>query len=356
MNNKLWMAACSCALAIIAGCSEPEQQEVAEVTQPVKVMTIGGASGELTREFPGTVRATQRVTMSFQVPGRLVEFPVREGQPVKEGDQLGRLDDSDYRSSLDAAQADLTRSEANFKRAQELIQQNYVSQADYDQIQANYNIAKSNAAKAQKAFDDTHLIAPFDGVVARTFVQNFQEVQAKEPVLSLQNTEELEVVVNVPESLVVRRGDEVDLTLTGTFQSIPGVTFPLKIKEFATEANPDTQTFDYVLSIEDAQGHNLLPGMTAVVRGERTSTAGSANFNIRIPLSALASTEDETASVWVLDESNRVSQHQIITGELTGSDTIEVRSGLAVGDRLAIAGVSTLREGMKVKPIDKVEF
>ncbi|MDC0662740.1 efflux RND transporter periplasmic adaptor subunit [Marinobacter sp. SS21] len=356
MNKKLRLVLWGTLLVFMAGCGDQEPAPQPPVTQPVKVITIGSGNDLRQRDFPGTVRATQRVTMAFQVPGRLVELPVTEGQQVQAGDQLGLLDDSDYRSNLAAAQAELTRTEANFNRARELIERNYVSQADFDTIQANYNIAQSNLQKAQKALNDTRLVAPFDGVVARTFVQNFEEVQAKEPVLSLQNNRELEVVVNVPESLVVRGKDTTGLVLSGRFDGIPGVTFPLRVKEFATEASPDTQTFEYVLAIENTRGHNLLPGMTALVHAERSLPTVDTDAPLSIPLSALVAGPEDKASVWVVGEDDRVSQRPVVTGELVGNDRIEVRSGLAPGDTVVTAGVGELRDNMQVKPITKVEF
>ncbi|GAA3566507.1 efflux RND transporter periplasmic adaptor subunit [Marinobacter xestospongiae] len=356
MNSTLRILPWIFLVLLLGACGEAPDTPAPAVVQPVKILTLGGSGQTLSREFPGTVRATQRVSMAFQVPGRLVEFPVKEGQQVQAGDQLGLLDDADYRSNLAAAQADLTRTEANFKRAQELIGKNYVSQAEFDSIRASYNIAQSNLEKARKALNDTRLIAPFDGVVARTLVQNFEEVQAKQPVLSLQNNNELEVIVNVPESLVVRHNDAEGLQLTGTFEGIPGVEFPLEIKEFATEANPETQTFDYVLSIQQTEGYNVLPGMTANVRAAQTSLEGSDSYRITLPLAALTPAEDSQPSVWLLDDDNRVHRQPVETGEFAGQDSIIVSSGLTPGDRVVIAGVSALREGMQVKPIDKVEF
>lgn len=356
MTNKFWMALVVSTLTLCSACSEPPQPPASTVVQPVKVMTVGGDEALLSRAFPATVRAAQRVTMAFQVPGRLVEFEVREGQQVTEGQQLGRLDDSDYRSNLDAAQADLSRTTANYNRAKDLIEKNYVSQAEYDTIEANYNIAVSNVAKARKALNDTRLVAPFDGVVARTFVQNFEEVQAKEAVLSLQNNNELEVVVSVPESLVVRRNENVEVQLEGAFEGIPGKTFPLKIKEFSTVASEETQTFEYVLTIEETAGYNLLPGMTATVKVQQLATATQAQRPVVIPLSALASSENNQASVWLLDADNRVSLQSVVTGELIGNSSITVVSGLTPGDQLVTAGVSKMSEGLEVHPIDKVEF
>ncbi|WP_100638401.1 efflux RND transporter periplasmic adaptor subunit [Marinobacter salexigens] len=357
MNLTLRIAFYALATIILVGCSEPEKATSQPVIQPVKVMTIGSEDATLVREFPGTVRASQRVTMAFQVPGRLVEFPVRESQTITKGTLLARLDPSDYNSNFSAARTQMTTAEANFKRAKDLIEKKYISQAEYDKIESSYNVAQTEFEKARKALNETRLIAPFEGVIARTFVDNFQEVQPKEPILNLQNNRELEVVVDIPENLIVRyssTGGRIDLS--ARFDGIPNRSFPLAIKEHATEASPDTQTFQYVLSFEDTAGQNLLPGMTAIVRAQRKSDGGNGETLIAVPLSAVVADSNRQKVVWIINDDNRVSKRPVETGDLVGSSSILITSGLHTGDTLATAGASSLTEGMQVKPIHKVEF
>lgn len=352
-GRTLALAGLFASFALVVGCSEPPAPPVA-VVQPVKVMTIGQSDSTIKREFPATVRATERATIAFQVPGKLVALPVKEGQAVAAGELLARLDDADYQASFDAAQAQLTQTEGNFKRAEELIQKNYVSQAEFDKIKADFDIARSNLSKARKALNDTRLQAPFAGVVARTFVDNFQEVQAKEPVLSLQNNNALELVVNVPEALVLKRDDRAALEIKASFEAIPGKQFELAVKEFATEADPDTQTFRYVLSILDGEGNNLLPGMTATVHVAASSETRSGR--VIIPLSALVAGDNGGKSVWLVSQDNTVGLKPVVIGELSGADSVAVREGLASGDKVVVAGTAALVSGLEVKPVETIEF
>lgn len=337
----------------MVGCGE-EPTVLEPVAQPVKVLQIGSADATVLRSFPATVRATERAQIAFQVPGKLVSFLVREGEEVSQGQLLAQLDDADYQADLAAAQASVTQTEGNFRRAQELIEKNYVSQAEFDKIKADYDVALSNLARAQKAVNDTRLEAPFDGVVARTFVDNFQEVQAKETILSLQNNAALELVVNVPETLVLRRDEGALLEINASFEAIADTRFPLSIKEFATEADPATQTFQYVMSLEDTAGHNLLPGMTATVHVAATSERRSER--VIIPLSALAAGADGGEAVWVVIADNQVTKAPVTLGELSGEDSIAVLSGLSPGDQVVIAGTASLVEGMVVNPVTQIEF
>jgi Multidrug resistance efflux pump len=107
------------------------------------------------------VRAAQRSDLSFQVSGKIIEFSVKEGQKVSQGDVLGKLDDSDYLSNLNAARAERDKNKANFDRAEELIVDNFISRSDYDKIKASLDVSVSNLERTEKAYDDTKMNRAF---------------------------------------------------------------------------------------------------------------------------------------------------------------------------------------------------
>ena len=339
----------------LVGCGKEEVKDVAEVIQPAKVMIVTGASNEINRQLPGTVRASQRVNLAFQVPGKLKYFPLKEGQKVSEGEILGRLDDRDYRSDLSAARAEHTKTKANFKRAEELLVKKFISQAEYDKLKAALDVAVSNQEKAAKALDDAELKAPFTGTVARRYVENFQDVQAKQAIISLQDNSQLEVVVNVSETLVSRRNTDDSLQMTARFEAFPNEQFELFVKEFSTEADSKTQTFEIVLGMKDVKGVALLPGMTAKVFVKKISTIEESDIYL-VPMHAVVADDDENAFVWVVNESsNTVTKKLVALGDLRGKDSIEA-IGLASGDVVVIGGVTKMREGKVIRPIEKVEY
>ncbi len=354
MNNKYSLTLLILGLSFISACQQAEPPAAEPVVQPVKVIEISAGDGAVKRDLPATVRASQRANLSFQVPGKLVELPVKDGQEVTKGQLLARLDEADYRISLNAAEAQLNSAKANFERAEELIEKDYVSRSDYDKLKAAFDIASSDYEKAAKALRDTRMKAPFDGAVARVIVDNFQEVQAKQDILSLQNNKLLEVVVNIPENLVLRSKGDANVELNASLEGIPDKKFPLSVKEFSTDADPETRTYQYVLTIDDTFGENILPGMTAMVNARRTDLAVTGRTVI--PLSALVAGEDSDKRVWTVGADNKVSTSVVTTGNLVGSDSIAVLSGLNAGDRVVVAGISALIEGMKVKPVETISF
>lgn len=349
MRTLIWLAG----IALIAGCSE-KPAPTHQVVQPVKVIQVN-AGGAMSRDLPGVVRASQRVDLAFQVPGRLTSFNLKEGQSIKQGETIGALDNTDYKATLDAARADADQAKANFDRAEELIAKDFISKMDYDKLKAGYEIARSNLAKAEKAYNDTRLLAPFSGVVARKYVDNFEEIQAKQPIISLQDKDNLELVVNVSENLLARsrNEDRSNLAMVANFDALPDFHFELFIKEFTTEANPTTQTFQYVLGIKDRQGANLLPGMTANVT---VTNRNHSEQVLVVPLQALAADTDGNKIVWRLDAENRVSAQPVSLGLPVGSNKVQILDGLNPGDTVAIAGLSSLTDGLEVKPITEVRY
>lgn len=323
------------------------------IIRPAKVITVGDQYLQ-TRDIPGTVRASQRSELSFQVPGQIIELNIREGQKVQKGYLLARLDASDYQSSVSAKRAEMTKFRSNFERAKELITGKFISQSEYDTIKAAYEVAVASLEQAQKALRDSQLTAPFTGLVARRFVENFEDVQAKQPILSLQGSDNLEIVVAVSETLIARRTDEPNFDLSAKFDAIPETSFELHLIEFATEADPQTQTFEYVLGITAGSPRNILPGMTATVTITRRpdEVAGP----LTVPMAAIFAGENDAKHLWVVDDDNKVSARLIQTGELAGQDHIVVHSGLEIGELIVVAGAGSLDEGREIKPITQVIY
>lgn len=344
---------------MLGGCQNKEEAPPPEVVRPVKVMTLGEAGMGVQRTFPGKVRAAQRVDLAFQVAGPLVELPIKEGQLLEKGDLVGRIDPRDFKSNLKAAQAEYEKAKANYARASNLVKDGFISKSEFDRLKAKRDVDAAELEKRKKALDDTNMRAPFGGVVARRYVQNFEEVRAKQPVISLQDNSTLEIVVDVPERIILqRRAQREVVDIKGRFETIPDREFELSVKEYATEADSKTQTFRYVLVMPRPEGINILPGMTALVRAARTDaspTDAAAVFTI--PAIAVIADEGGNAGVWVVDsDTSLVSRRGVRTGELTGVAEIQVLEGLQAGDTIAVAGVSQLREGMKVRPVTEIKY
>ncbi|QDU90357.1 Multidrug resistance protein MdtE precursor [Pirellulimonas nuda] len=404
----------ACGVLLAAGCDQPEPPRV-ERPRPVKTVTVSAWEDAHTRTFPGRVEASRRVELAFQVPGVIVELPVKEGQEVAQGDLLAQLRTDEFQARLEALKGRLDRARAELQsalagerpeerlrreadvrstRAQlanaqteygryaRLLPTRAITRADYERAETAYRVAEeahqaalqmlekgsiardedvqarradvrgleAQVVEAQLQLDDCTLRAPFDGVIAQRFVEQGQNVQAKQRVVRFQDVDEVEIIVDVPESVMaadIRTAEVVNMVarITGA----PGLEFPAVIREVAQAADPVTQTFQVRVVMEAPEGVRVLPGMTATVTASfrRASVLGN---RVLAPASAVTKDPSGRQIAWVLGPEGKVAAREVKLGELTGGQ-VEVVSGLEPGERIASAGAGFLREGMKVRDL-----
>ena len=328
--------------------------------RPVKSMLVGPPPRVPSIHFPGVVDARAGVDLSFEVGGRIVEFPATRGLEVKEGDVLARLDDRDYANSVKTAEAELAYAESNFKRMEAALAQNAVSQDEFSSARASRDKARAALDSAKKALDDTVLKARFSGVVSDTYADNFDTVAAGTPILKLQDLTAFDLAVSVPESYVLSGSADVRsrYTFEASFDSLPGRTFPVTVKDAARIADPVTQTYRATFTLEAPEGLIILPGMTCDVTSTVTEEdlAATAGDKLAVPSNAVGAAADATSFVWRLDDNGdgtfTARRATVKLGQRTG-ESIYVLSGLSAGERIAVAGVTVLTEGRIVRLTDE---
>lgn len=355
MAKKMMGGAAALMLLAVAGCSE-ETVEAPPAVRPVKIHTIGSQDSASIREYPGTIRASQNAEMGFEVAGRITEFFVFEGDPVVQGEVLARLDPRDYEAEEKAVLADLRKAEADLQRSLRIQKEDSgaISQETIDGHRRAVEVAKARLEISEKGVEDTDLRAPFSGRMARKLVEDFANVQAKEPVLILQDTSTLEIEVSVPERDVAQaQRDRTNVSMSETnpevvVSALADRSFPAKVKEFATTADPVTRTFPIKLTFDNPDNINILPGMTAKVR-----VVIDPDRAWSVPATAAQADENGTPYVWKIDaDSMTVAPVEVELGQVFG-DRVRIEKGVSEGDLIAVSGVTQLREGMEVRAYER---
>lgn len=355
------------ALAGLVACGGEQQAAPEPASRPVKVFVVEGGEVDAVRSFPGKVDASQRAELAFRVSGKLQEVLVKEGDLVDEGQVLARLDPTDYKLVLEDRQARFDNTSSNFKRAQELVADGNISRLDFDRMEAEYRTATAALSQAEKDLEYAVLVAPFRGRIAQRDVENFEEVLAKRTVFWLQNIDQLDVVINLPESVVrsIRGGvsrDGVDgkghtnpaVRATAQFEGRDDQTFTLRPKEVATKADPQTQTFRATFTMPAPTTFTVLPGMTATVLLDLSELV--AQDSVRwVPARAVQADAGLDPRVWVLDPATMtVSSSAVSIGRMSGS-MIEIVDGLDGGEEIVAVGAPYLAEGMRVTRMAETE-
>jgi RND family efflux transporter MFP subunit len=280
------------------------------------------------------------------LPGSLEELLVKEGEYTKQGDLIAKLDNASHKHNLNTITAQLEEATLAFQRAKKLWVSNAISKADYDRAKSGYDVLTSQKELAEKTLRDTYLYAPFSGYIAKRYVDNYQTVNAGTPIVSVQNIKEIEVMVNIPESLLMNSNGGMAYKAYAVFEVPKSRRYELQLKEIGTEADPVTQTYPVKFVMPSPEDITVLPGMTVAAQIIVSENYEEGEFEI--PESAVFSDSSGQVFVWVLDEDMAVHKRPVKTDGLKNNNVL-VLGGLQDGEEIASAGLQHLTEGMKVK-------
>jgi len=403
------------ALLVSASGCRPQAPAQSSGVRAVKTIVVESAVTDRTRTFPGRVEAYKRTQLAFTVPGILEDMPVREGQRVAKGDVIAQLRRDEYNARLKVAQGQLDqaravlraleagerteerlRREANLRAAEArlanakseydrfsaVLASRGVSRSEYERAETTYRIAQEEFEAARQLVDkgvaareedidgaraqvvglegrvseaaimlaDCTLKAPFDGVIARRYVEANQNIAPNAPIFEFHDVNEVDIAMDVPETAmgadVLTRDVE---RMTAKCAGVPDREFPVQIREVAQIADPATQTFRVRVGMKVPQDVTVLPGMTAVVTVDYRRADAQAT-RVLVPVSAIYRESGGEQVAWVVGADFTVDRRPVRVGTATGA-SVEVLDGLRPGDRIAVAGVSFLRDGAKVRDL-----
>ncbi|WP_036551067.1 efflux RND transporter periplasmic adaptor subunit [Neptunomonas japonica] len=359
--NKRLLSAVVLLLIGLAGCSEQTaDQPSVKVVRPAKIFQVLDPASETFRNYPAEVEANADSKLAFRVSGQLIEFLVKPGNEVKEGQLLARLDPKDFKLSLDDRRARYALAKSQFKRAQKLLKRKLLAQSDYDKAKAELNVALSSLNVEKANLEYTYLRAPFTGSIAKVMVEQHENIQAKQTVLILQTRDQVDISIQMPESIVSRIKKDTKYQPTVIFDSHPGKEFLVTVKEWDTQADPSTLTYKVVFSLSSPKAFTVLPGMSANIRIDLAQVTDVSSNNFILPVSAVFAAEDAPLStsvryIWkVSPETMKVSRAEVTVGDIRDQG-IEILSGIEPGDQLVSVGVHFLSEGMQVRPWNREE-
>ncbi|TKF35331.1 efflux RND transporter periplasmic adaptor subunit [Enterovibrio norvegicus] len=341
-------ASIAVSVLLLSGCGEKEVQQVAAPVVKPALTELVSARGSDELSFNGVIRAAERADLAFRVGGRLTDVFVKEGDQVKEGQVLAVLDARDAKTALESAKLELKNTEVEYRRAKAIFDKSQaISKSDLDAITTRYDLAKNRVDDATRQLEYTELKAPFDGIIGRKFVDNHVQIQANETIVALQDLSDLEVVINIPHKVMLSGLNQTKAL--AELSAIPGQQFPLVLRTYATEADPVSQTYPVVLGFEDLKGFRALPGMAVKVVPAGASDGQEQAQVLTVPLTAVVPDNQGKQFVWVINADNKAEKRFIEVGALS-KNRIVVKSHLAQGERVVIAGVSSIREGLEVRP------
>jgi len=331
-------------LLMLAGCggggdaqAKPGEDKGPEAIL-VEVEKVGRRAIAASYGNTATLEPRAEAQVVAKTSGVALEVLVEEGQAVRAGQVLVRLDPD--RARLQAAQssAQARKLEANFKRAQQLEAQQMVSANDLDQLRYDLENARAVNRLANLELSYSNVVAPISGVIASRDIKPGNFVQINSPIFRIVDTARLEATLNVPEREIakLRPGQAVELTV----DALPGRRFTGTVDRVSPAVDTGSGTFRVVAAFE-GEG-DLQAGMFSrlAIRYDQREDA------LVVPRRALLEDGGEPAVFAIRD--GKASRVALELGYSDGG-WVEVRKGLGEGDAVVVAGKAALREGTAVQ-------
>ena len=339
--------------AALAGCT---QEKHVEAPRPVRVAEVRYEKETEKNRYVGTVQVRREVDQAFRVGGKVVQRRVDVGQAVREGDVIAVLDDTDYRLAEEAARqqaiasaAQARQADSDRKRLAALKVDGSVSASDEERADSAARTAQAAAEADMKKLDlarnrlaYTVLRASQAGVVTAVKFEVGQVIAEGQPVVSIANQGEPEIVVDIPE-------DQVEAFKTAHYKASlgrsPEQAFDVTLRELAPQAAAQTRTYRARLKPTTPRSLPLGATATLFVQLASDSTAVAA-----IPAAALTQSGPQPA-VWIVKRGQGASPAtvQLLPVNVYGYRNEDVLiSGPETGDIVVTAGVQKMAPGLKV--------
>ncbi len=340
-------SACLAAFGLLAlfatpGCNKKPAEGAGAALPPTTVLAVEAKRAPIaeTLALVGTLAGNETVEVKSETEGTIAEILFSEGQPVKKGDLLIRLDDSKLAASLAEAQANLELSATTFERSKVLYRDKLISQQEFDQAAATYQAHKASVELRRRQLADARIFAPFSGVTGSRTISPGQVISKDTTLTWLVDLEIVKAEFNVPERFLseVKPGQEIQLTVA----AYPKQRFTGEVYFLAPQVDPNTRTLLLKARVANPE-RRLKPGMFANLDLTLTLRQDA----VVIPESALIS-QGERTSVYVINAEGKAQMRPVKVG-LRTANQIEVKEGLAVGEKVVTEGIQKVRPGAQVQ-------
>jgi membrane fusion protein (multidrug efflux system) len=288
----------------------------------------------------GSLEANEAVKLRSEVAGRVEQINFEEGADINKGDVIFRIDAEKLQAEVDEAQANFNLAKANRKRSMELLAKKTISIQEHEQTQANYAASKATLERVTNLFEQASIRAPFDGVVGERLVSPGEYVQQGDSLSSLVAMDPLKISFEVPEkyldALSVKQEFQIKVA------AYPSKEFKGHIYFIAPQVDRDTRTV--LVKGETSNPERLLrPGMFANILLKLKTFENA----LLIPDSSIMM-EKEKVFVYIVGEQDQVAIRPITIEKMLKGRVI-VSSGLKSGDVIVAQGFQKLFPGAAVK-------
>ncbi len=351
LDRIRWTLPLSATIAFFAGCTD-ETTPPTEIVRPVLSLVATPAAAPVDG-YSGIIEPRYQTDASFRLLGRILTRDVDVGDTVQVGQLIATIDPELQQLAVRSAEARLTNAraqranaDAKLKREQKLSAQNATSQSEFDNAKNNFESAvaeltqaETNLAKAKEDLTYASLKSEIEGVVMMLEAERDETVTAGQTVATIANPAIREAVVDIGEDVIrmIDPGTEFRVLL----QKSTDVETIGTVREIAPQADAKTRTRRVRISLSEPPEAFRL-GSTIVAR-----PIAITKTEIHLPINAILDQQGATF-VWIVNETSGTAERRPVQVSRRDDKTADIASGIAIGERVIIAGIHSLSEGQPV--------
>jgi len=333
--------------AVLCGCKEPKKNsgdtpEKATVADTAKIKVVVATVKEGQYEdwglYSADLRGLEDANLMAPSQGGRVSLIKPIGTFVKAGDALCDIESEKYEASLQAAQAQVDVAKGDLERAKVNVEKGSLGRSVLDAANLAYQNARMVRATAQRAYEDCRCQAPFDGVLVSRSIERFQTVSLGTPTVRLSKLDQLEAQIAIPESeaVIFTEGMKAEFRQLQNQERV----YEGKITSIDRVVDSKTRTITARIVINN-KDKKLKPGMVGRARILKKNYQNS----VIIPATALMRLQNGTA-VMVVEYG--IAKQRVVEVEVSNSDSVLIKKGLAAGDKLITVGSFQVSDGTRV--------
>jgi len=321
--------------------------ETEDDSPAIPVETSAATRADIYAMYSGTapIEADAEAGVIAKVAGEVREILVEEGDDVKSGQLLARLDGDRLRLELMQSEANLRKAQRDYQRNVDLKDRSLISTGDFERIKYEMDALEATYNLAKLELSYTEIRAPIDGVIAERFVKVGNTIAVNAITFQVTSLEPLIAYLHIPEREYRRiaRGQTAVIAV----DALQGSEFQATVARISPVIDPGTGTFKITVEVSDPT-RRLKPGMF----GRINIVYDMHPQALQVPRSAIIDEAGET-SVFVVEDAKAV--RRIITTGYANNGNIEIVAGLTGSEKIVVVGQTGLRDGSKVSIINAVE-
>jgi len=290
---------------------------------------------EATKQLPGKLFPVQQSNVAFQIGGKIQSIPVDIGDEVKEGDILAELDNREILANLNQAKAKYQLAEQLLKRFQDLKAQGHISIQELDKAESDFLVAKSQLDFYKVKFEQTKILAPFNGLIQSRFLDEGSVINAGLPILEILDSEKVEAHIAIPLDLINR----LQVKETYSF-NLSGDLVSGKLKRLSPMSLGGSNNRLAIFEFDNFFVPGAVINLNLIINHKARGTW--------VPIKSLSQSDGGLWSVYTLDNSNKITKELVEVIYYEGKNAF-VAGTIKNGDLVIKGGASKVIEGQFIK-------